>query len=100
TGGGYGRPHRPAQEVPGRLLGRREGGAAAMLFSSGMAAATTVFLALRPGDHVVAPKVMYWGLRHWLMGFATDWGLQVDLTDAGDLGAIEAALRPGKTKLF
>src|SRR5262249_57554764 len=100
TGWSYGRPHNPTHEVPERLLAHLEGGAAAMLFSSGMAAATAVFLALRPGDHVVAPKVMYWGLRHWLMGFATDWGLQVDLTDPGDLGAIEAALRPGKTKLF
>lgn len=100
TGWSYGRPHNPTHEVPERLLSHLEGGAAAMLFSSGMAAATAVFLALRPGDHVVAPKVMYWGLRHWLMGFATEWGLQVELVDAGDLGAIKSALRPGKTKLL
>ena len=100
TGRSYGRPHNPTHEVPERLLSHLEGGAAAMLFSSGMAAATAVFLALRPGDHVVAPKVMYWGLRHWLMGFATEWGLKVELVDAGDLNAIKAALRPGKTKLL
>ncbi|MGH7123276.1 MAG: trans-sulfuration enzyme family protein, partial [Stellaceae bacterium] len=100
TGWSYGRPHNPTHEVPERLLSHLEGGAGAMLFSSGMAAATAVFLALRPGDHVVVPKVMYWGLRHWLMGFATEWGLQVDLVDAGDLAAIKAALRPGKTKLL
>ena len=100
TGWSYGRPHNPTHEVPERLLSHLEGGAAAMLFSSGMAAATAVFLALRPGDHVVAPKVMYWGLRHWLMGFATEWGLRVELVDAGDLGAIKSALRPGKTKLL
>jgi len=100
TGRSYGRPHNPTHEVPERLLSHLEGGAASMLFSSGMAAATAVFLALRPGDHVVAPKVMYWGLRAWLMGFATEWGLQVELVDAGDLGAIKAALRPGKTKLL
>jgi cystathionine gamma-synthase len=100
TGRSYGRPHNPTHEVPEWLLSHLEGGAAAMLFSSGMAAATAAFLALRPGDHVVAPKVMYWGLRHWLMGFATEWGLLVELVDAGDLGAIEAALRPGKTKLL
>ena len=34
-----------------------------MLFGSGMAAAVSVFQALRPGDHVIAPKVMYWALR-------------------------------------
>jgi cystathionine gamma-synthase len=100
TGRSYGRPHNPTHEVPERLLSHLEGGAAAMLFASGMAAATSVFLALRPGDHVVAPRVMYWGLRHWLMSFATEWGLQVELVDAGDLGAIKAALRPGKTRLL
>jgi cystathionine gamma-synthase len=100
SGRSYGRPHNPTHEVPEALLSHLEGGAAAMLFSSGMAAATAVFLALKPGDHVVAPKVMYWGLRHWLMGFATEWGLQVELVDAGDLNAIKAALRPGNTKLL
>ena len=100
SGRSYGRPHNPTHEVPERLLSHLEGGAAAMLFSSGMAAATAVFLALRPGDHVVAPKVMYWGLRHWLMGFATEWGLKVELVDGGDLAAIKAALRRGKTKLL
>jgi cystathionine gamma-synthase len=100
TGRSYGRPHNPTHEVPEALLARLEGGAGAMLFSSGMAAATSVFLALQPGDHVVAPKVMYWGLRNWLTTFATAWGLQVELVDAGELGAIRAALRPGKTKLL
>ena len=100
TGRSYGRPHNPTHEVPEALLAKLEGGVGAMLFSSGMAAATSVFLALQPGDHVVAPKVMYWGLRNWLTTFATAWGLDVELVDAGDLGAIRAALRPGKTKLL
>ena len=100
TGRIYGRPNNPSFEQPEALLARLEGGAAGLLFSSGMAAATAVFLALQPGDHVVAPQVMYWGLRKWLTGFATEWGLAVDLVDAGDLDAIKAALRPGKTKLL
>jgi len=100
TGRSYGRPHNPTHEVPEALLARLEGGAGAMLFASGMAAASAVFLALQPGDHVVVPKVMYWGLRNWLMSFATAWGLKVELVDAGDLEAIRAALRPGKTKLL
>jgi cystathionine gamma-synthase len=65
-----------------------------------MAAATTVFLALKPGDHVIAPKIMYWGLRHWLLTFAIPWGLAVDLVDTSDLAAIAAAIRPGKTQLI
>src|SRR5579883_1821884 len=100
SGRAYSRADNPTYEQPEALLARLEGGAAALAFGSGMAAATSVFLALKPGDHVVAPKMMYWGLRHWLSGFATEWGLRVELVDAGDLGAIKAALRPGKTKLL
>jgi cystathionine gamma-synthase len=96
----YGRPGNPSFNQPEALLARLEGGAAALLFSSGMAAATAVFLALRPGDEVVAPKVMYWGLRKWLQTFASDWGLVVKFVDAERMDAIAKALRPGKTKLL
>ena len=42
---------------------------------------------------------MYWALRAWLLGFATRWGLAVDLADMTDLEEVKAALRPGRTKL-
>ncbi|MBI3513519.1 MAG: aminotransferase class V-fold PLP-dependent enzyme, partial [Proteobacteria bacterium] len=71
----------------------------ALTFASGMAAATAVFQALKPGDHVVVPQVMYWGLRKWLLGFATEWGLQVQFIDGGDLDALRAAVVPGRTRL-
>ena len=99
SGRGYIRADNPAFDQAEALLNHLEGGAGAMLFSSGMAAATSVFLALRPGDHVVAPKVTYWGLRNWLQGFAKDWGLQVELVDMTDLAALSRALQPGRTKL-
>jgi cystathionine gamma-synthase len=57
-----------------------------------MAAATAVFQALAPGDHVLAPKVMYWSLRNWLMNFATHWGLQVELIDMTDPLPVQAAI--------
>ena len=63
-----------------------------------MAAATVVFQALAPGDHVVVPNVMYWSLRNWLTGFAREWGLQVDIVDTSNLDAVAAAMRPN-TKL-
>ncbi|MDI1320750.1 MAG: PLP-dependent aspartate aminotransferase family protein [bacterium] len=99
SGRGYIRADNPAFDQAEALLNHLEGGAGAMLFSSGMAAATSVFLALKPGDHVVAPKVIYWGLRNWLQGFAQDWGLQVELVDMTDLAALNRALQPGRTKL-
>jgi cystathionine gamma-synthase len=96
----YARPHNPTFEPPEALLTALEGGAASMTFASGMAAATAVFLACKPGDHILAPKVMYWSLRNWLMGAATEWGLQVELVDMSDLAAVKAAVRPGKTALI
>jgi cystathionine gamma-synthase len=99
SGYSYARPTNPTYDQPEALLAALEGGEAAMLFASGMAAATSVFLALRPGDHVVAPKVMYWALRGWLTSFAADWGLEVELVDAGDTPAIATAVRPGRTRL-
>ena len=67
SGFAYGRPdNATTREAEGVLAMLEDAPAGAMLFSSGMAAATTVFQALAPGDHVVAPKVMYWALRNWL----------------------------------
>ena len=95
----YARADNPAFDQAEAVLVQLEGGAAAMLFASGMAAATAVFQALAPGDHVLVPKVMYWSLRNWLMNFATHWGLDVELIDMTDPAAVQAAIRPGKTKL-
>jgi cystathionine gamma-synthase len=98
-GRSYGRADNPTVDHAQALLNALDGGEGCLLFASGMAAATTVFQALAPGDHVVAPQVMYWGLRHWLLSFARPWGLQVELIDASDLAALAAAIRPGATKL-
>lgn len=95
----YGRADNATVREAEDVIRMLEGGQSAMLFASGMAAATAVFQALSPGDHVVAPKVMYWALRHWLLTEATRWGLKIDLVETDDLAALEAAMQPGRTKL-
>ena len=95
----YARDNNPAFDQAEALLCALERGHQALLFASGMASATAVFLALSPGDHVLAPQVMYWALRNWLMTFATHWGLQVELIDMTDPDAVRAAIRHGKTQL-
>jgi cystathionine gamma-synthase len=95
----YMRDQNPAFDQPEALLTELEHGHQTMLFASGMAAATAVFQALHRGDHVLAPKVMYWSLRNWLMGFATSWGLDVELIEMTDPEAVRAAIRPGATRL-
>jgi cystathionine gamma-synthase len=98
-GRGYSRSDSPAYDAPERLLAALEGGASAMLFASGMAAATAPFCALVPGDHVVVPRVLYWGLRKWLADFAVAWGITVTLVDTSSVDAVAAAMRPGRTRL-
>jgi cystathionine gamma-synthase len=96
----YSRPHNPTYEVAATLLAALEGGEESLLFASGMAAATAIFLALAPGDHVIAPKVMYWALRAWLMDIARSWGLDVELVATDDLDAVARAIQPGRTRLI
>ena len=96
----YARADNPTFDQAEATLAALEGGAKALVFSSGMSAATACFLALAPGDHVVVPKVMYWSLRNWLATFATAWGLKVDFVDADRTDAIAQAVRPGATKLI
>ena len=95
----YARADNPAFDQAQAVIAQLENGADAALFASGMAAATAVFQALAPGDHVLAPRVMYWSLRNWLMNFATQWGLEVELVDMTDPAAVQAAIRPGTTRL-
>ncbi|HEX3944690.1 MAG TPA: PLP-dependent transferase [Rhizomicrobium sp.] len=99
SGRNYARADNPAFDQPEALLAALEKGEEAMLFASGMAAATAVFQNLRPGDHLVAPKVMYWSLRNWIAGFASTWGIVADFAEMSDLDAVRRAVQPGHTKL-
>ena len=95
----YSRDHNPTFESAEAMLNELEGAHETKLFSSGMAAAAAVFQALKPGDHVVYPKVMYWGLRGWLLDFARTWQLELTAFEPGVEGSLEAAVRPGETRL-
>jgi cystathionine gamma-synthase len=95
----YTRDHNPTYDQPETLLTALEGGQAARLFSSGMAAATTIFETLDIGDHVVAPQQMYWSIRRWLQDLATRGRIELDLVPNGDQAALERALRPGRTRI-
>jgi cystathionine gamma-synthase len=95
----YGRDDNPSYDQPQALLTALEGGAASLLFASGMAAAAAVFQSLPRGAHVVASRVMYWGLRNWLIKFAEGGGIEVDFVDAAALDALQAAIHPGGTQL-
>ena len=96
----YARDENPTYDCAERMLATLEEGEDALLFSSGMAAAAAVVQALAPGDHIVAPKVMYWGLRDWLTDFCARWGLDLEFYDGAQAGDLEEKLRPSVTRLL
>jgi cystathionine gamma-synthase len=95
----YGRDENPGYVIAEKVLAELEGAPAALLFSSGMAAAMAVVQSLQPGDRIVAPRVMYWGLRDWLIEFCGNWGLGLDLFDSGDPDALARTVVKDRTKL-
>ena len=95
----YGRPDNATTREAESIIAMLEDAPEALVFGSGMASAIACFLALAPGDHVVAPKVMYWALRNWLLTEGKHWGLVVDFVEMSDLVAVKAAMRKGKTRL-
>ena len=95
----YTRDQNPTYAQAEALLAALEGGVGAMLFSSGMAAATTVFETLDSGAHVVAPQQMYWTIRRWLEQLAAARRIALDFVPNGDLEALRATIRPGQTKI-
>lgn len=99
----YARPDNQTVRQAEAVITAMEQGAASLLFGSGMAAATAAFLAL-PSEggrrgHVIAPQVMYWALKKWLIDEGPGLGLEVTFVDTTDLAALGAALRPGATRL-
>lgn len=77
-----------------------EGTAAAEAFSSGMAAISTIFLALcSQGDRVVAAKQLYGNTYSLLAQRLPQYGIHADLFDVDDLDGMRAAL-PGAKALY
>jgi cystathionine gamma-synthase len=95
----YGRTDNATVRQVEAILATLEGAEAALLFSSGMAAATAVFLALEKPTHIIASQVMYWGFREWLTDIGR-YGHTLSFVDTSDLEAVQRAVRPGETGLF
>ncbi|MFO1131365.1 MAG: PLP-dependent aspartate aminotransferase family protein [Hyphomicrobiales bacterium] len=76
-----------------------EGGTSALLFASGMAAIATLLETVPAGAHVVAPDVMYYGTRDWMKRLEGLGRIRLTLFDPTQDGALEAAMRAGKTDL-
>jgi cystathionine gamma-synthase len=88
----YARNANPNRNALEECLAALEGGAAAAAFASASAATSAVFLALQPGDHVVAPTDAYHGTSRLLRETFSRWGLEATFVDTTDAGAVRRAL--------
>jgi cystathionine gamma-synthase len=96
----YSRDDNPNRRTLEHALAALEGGTGAAAFASGSAAATTLFQALRPGDHVVVTDDAYYSIRAMLAEVFVPWGLAVTFADCSDLAALRAAIRPETRLVF
>jgi cystathionine gamma-synthase len=88
----YARGGNPTRDALQEVLASLEGGSRGLCFSSGLAAETTLLLALvRPGDHVLLGDDVYGGTYRLLAGVLSDWGVEFDAIDMTD----EETLRKG-----
>ena len=90
----YGRSDNPNRQTLETVLASLEGGAAAMTFASGSAATFSLLQSLKTGDHVIAPRNVYFGVQEMLKKIFAPWGLSFSLVDTTDLPSVARACTP------
>jgi cystathionine beta-lyase/cystathionine gamma-synthase len=89
----YGRFSNPTVDAAARVVADLEGAEAAVMTSSGMGAIATTLLTLcAAGDRIVAARQVYGDTYDLLVRDLPRLGIEVDLVDAEDLVAWEAAI--------
>ena len=94
----YSRVSNPNRTALENVITILEGGADTCAFSSGNTAGMSIFQALAPGSHVIAPDDMYWGFKKQLQSIfeAT---LTFDFIDLTEVGKIASFIKP-ETKMI
>ena len=89
----------PNQEYLSKKIAALEHTEAAMIFGSGMAAISTMFLAfLRQGDHLVVQNTLYGGTVNFIKEEFPKYGIEYTFTNGYKVEDFEAAIQPN-TKL-
>ena len=87
----YTRSGNPTRDALAEALASLEGGAGAVVTSSGMAALTLLCHLLEPGEILVAPHDCYGGTYRLFENLAAKGHFEVLFVDQGDEGALDAA---------
>jgi cystathionine gamma-synthase len=89
----YSRSSNPNRTSLENVLAKLEGGADAAAFSSGNAAAMSVFQTLKPGTHIIGPDDMYHGLRNQIKNLFANI-LEFDFVDINDPTVLSTHIKP------
>lgn len=97
----YGRYGNPTVEIAEQKVAELDAAESSALFSSGMAAITTTLLSmLKSGQHVVLTSDCYRRTRQFVLSVLPRFGIDATMVEPGDYAAMQAAIRPGKTRLI
>ena len=96
----YGRSGNPSRKLLEECIRDLEGGVAAAAFGSGMAAIMSLFQALSPGDHVIAPRDIYHGTARLLREVLARWNLDTSFVDMTDIDEVRQAIIPSTRLLM
>lgn len=96
----YSRVSNPTRSRLEQNLAALEGGVAARVFASGMAAIHAVVNTLKSGDHVVCGNDLYGGTPRLFNQVMADFGLQFSYVDTSDAGNVERALRKNTRMVY
>lgn len=97
----YGRYGNPTVKAVESKVAALEGAEEAVLFSSGMAAITSLLLASLPtGAHIVMTSDCYRRTRQFCLTFLKRLGIETTIVPTGDYEALEAAIQPKRTRFI
>src|SRR5580658_2784844 len=96
----YARTKHPNRQALERTMARLEGGTAAYVFSSGMAAIDSLFRLLRPGDHAIISEAVYGGVIRLTTQFLVQWGLEFSFVDTSSPDLVERAIRKNTRMIY
>ncbi len=89
----YARVTNPTRDRLQENLAALEGGIAARVFASGMAAITAVCMMMKKGDHLLCGNNVYGGTPRLFNQIMANLGLEFSYVDTSDLAAMEKAMR-------
>lgn len=96
----YARVSNPTRTRLEENLAALEGGVAAKVFGSGMAAINAVVSMLKAGDHVICGNNLYGGTPRLFNQVWADFGLEFTYVDASDARNVERAIRKNTRLVF